>query len=144
MQIEEKLRNEKLKHKEEESALLQKVGYMETQISEVQNMYQTRMYEIETPFNATKTIPSSGARDDISKSSLIIDEKYKHLSYGSSMQHPLPSYSSASVLLQNELKSEVNVKRHNYADSWLTAGYVGTISDSEKTLSSNASTLKIQ
>ena len=103
------------------------------------------MYEIETPFNATKTIPASSARDDISKSSLIMDEKFKYFSCGPSMQqHPLPTYSSTSVLQQHEIKSEVNVKRHNYADSWLTAGYVGSKSDSENTLSGNTSTLKIQ
>ena len=60
------------------------------------------------------------------------------------MQPPLPSYSSTPVLQPNEIQPEVNVRRHNYANAWLTAGYVGTLSDSENTRGSNTNTLKIQ
>ena len=54
MNIDEKLRKQKIIHQEEESSLLQKVTLMQNQISEVQSMYEKRMYEIEAPFDSTK------------------------------------------------------------------------------------------
>lgn len=142
--IEEKLRNQKSKHKEEESVMLQKVADMETQIAEVQSMYQKRVHEIQTPFTATNNIPLSGVRDDISTSSLTIHEKSNDFSYRSNMYPPLPPYSSTSVLQQNDVKPNADVRRNNYTDSWLRAGYIGSLSDSENTLSIPTNTLKLQ
>ena len=119
---------------------------METQIAEVQSMYQERMYEIESPFTATKSTSKSGAiLDDMAIASSSYEYKpHKKYSYEASMYPVLPSYSSTPVLQKNDFSPQFPEKRQNYADAWKNAGYIGTLSDAEKTLSMPSNTLKLQ
>ena len=133
MNIEEKLRTQKSIHKEEESKLQAKVASMKNQISEVQSMYEKRMYEIEAPFASTK--PCHAALDDMSIPSSTIKLQKSNNSYVSNVYPSLPAYASPPVLQQalpssrmNDFNPQFVRDRPKYTDAWVTAGYLGTMS----------------
>ena len=144
MNIDEKLQKQKIIHQEEESNLMQKVTLMQNQISEVQSMYEKRMYEIEAPFDSTKTISIyHEVLDDMSIPSSTIKLKGFDNTRDSSIYPSLPAYASTPTLQnallytrRNDFQPQFMSNRPEYTDSWLTAGYIGAMSsDGSKTCS---------
>ena len=106
-----------MKHKEEEAEILQKVAYMENQISEVKSMYQKRMYEIEAPFSASDPImESTPLLEDSSVSSAATAGQYSY-SIESNMYPSLPPYSSTTLLHKNDGNRNINAKTYSNVDS---------------------------
>ena len=100
--MEERLNQQKIKHKGEEEELLQKVTYMENQITEVKSMYQRRMYEIEAPFNTSDpTTHPNPFEQEIPDSSKIAPGTINHLT-DSAMYPILPAYSSIPFLTSKD------------------------------------------
>ena len=147
MNIEEKLRKQKCIHQEEESALLQKATSMKSQISEVQSIYEKRMFEIEAPFASTKPISVyHEALDDMSIISSTIKLQKSEKSYESSIYPTVPAYASTPTLEQtlpctrmNDFNPQFMSNRPRYTDAWLTAGYLGTMSSDCSKVSKNIS-----